>query len=273
MKNNIREEILNKIEKGEIKKKIKLQFVLRQYFVWLLAAMSIIIGSISTSIIIFSLVNSREIGGFLQAIPLIWVIVLIIFLATTYYNVRHTRKGYRYNFWIIFILSILISIVVGIGIFVFKGSSHIDQKIDNSFPSYKGVSGKMQDLWVSPDKGLLAGEVLVLRGDVLSIRDFGDNEWSIDIENISNFEKNLIKDLDEVRVVGKRVGDRTFEACTVTPWVAPRGKYIEKKKDLEKMFLEIGGRPRLGREDGRLLNDLLLGERNIEEMRTKLCGE
>ena len=116
--NDITKKIIDKIKQGQIKPRPKWEFLLKNYVIWALFAISIFIGSLATSVVIFMILNDGW-GDFsnlstgkaiILNIPYFWLAILALFLIVAYLNIKHTKKGYKYNPYLIMLLSVFVSI-------------------------------------------------------------------------------------------------------------------------------------------------------------------
>ncbi|MCK5767319.1 MAG: hypothetical protein KAH35_02955, partial [Candidatus Atribacteria bacterium] len=124
---NISEEIFKKIKKENIKPKSYRYFATKNYFIWFLFGISIILGSFAFSMILFMF---RQLdwdiyhylgNSFLKTVfislPYLWLIFLILFLGIAYYNFIHTKRGYRFRFITILVTSLIISTLLGTALY------------------------------------------------------------------------------------------------------------------------------------------------------------
>jgi len=138
MDKNISQKALKTIRDKKIKPKSKLEFSIKEYLFWLVFVLSVFIGSFAVSIIIF-MVNRGGLGrqSALLNVPYFWIIVLLIFLFLAYFNFKHTKKGYRYNPYLVVVTSVLISIVFGFVIYGFDQAERTDRMLYQKVPIYR----------------------------------------------------------------------------------------------------------------------------------------
>jgi len=233
----LREKILNYIKEEKIEPHSKWYFVIKNETIWALWVISILIGAISVSVLIFSFVNiewelytathETFFDFAVDSLPFIWIISLAIFSFVAYKNFKNTKKGYKYSIIIVLLLSILISIVGG-GIFYLFGFGKVfDEEIGGRIPLYEPIFIHRQQIWARPEKGLIFGEVIKTGPDFSSFIIKSDNgqEWVIEGSDLSEIDIDILTKFKNVRVVGVPVlknetdfSTTTMKGCVVFPW-------------------------------------------------------
>ena len=230
----ISQDALKEIKKQKIVPTPKWQFSIRNYFLWILLALFILIGSLSFSILLLAiLTNDWDIYHYLgqsfwsyliYTLPSLWILLLIIFVILAYYDFRHTRLGYRYkSFWIIG-GSILISLILGL-IFCFAGvSGKIDQYLTKSIPYYQNISGHREQVWLNPDKGLLAGEIVAVNNEDFTLKDFSNHMWQVNIQDATFKGRTSLINGMQIKIIGQKIDDNNFKAAEIRLWGSGQGQ-------------------------------------------------
>ena len=147
--NGFSKNILNIIKKKDIKLKPRWQFLLKDYVIWSVGAIALIIGGLAFSVIIYLLryddwsIYGQITGSIwefiLLTLPYFWLLILAVFILVTYYNIKHTKKGYRYSLPMIVIISIVASMVLGV-LFSHAGIGRaIDDVLGEKAPLYTKI--------------------------------------------------------------------------------------------------------------------------------------
>ncbi|MBN2418448.1 MAG: hypothetical protein JXL81_03610, partial [Deltaproteobacteria bacterium] len=167
--NDISKDTLKKIKDQGIVPRTKRYFLLRRSTVWGLFVLSVILGSIAASVAIFQVRNTdwdlfqhyrHSIPEFiLLFIPYFWGLFLIGFSIVAYYYFRRTKSGYRYRAATAVALSVVLSVIGGIGIYATGLSERLETVFEEKLPFYRGVTAHTRMVWTAPDKGLLAGRI------------------------------------------------------------------------------------------------------------------
>jgi len=287
-KEDLKNKILDVIREKEISPKPKWHFLVKDYSVWFFGIVSVLIGGVASSVVIFVLINGdwmsyRFLSDSLlehtiKVAPYYWLLFLGIFILVADYNFKNTKEGYRYSVPKIVGLSILTSIILGL-IFYSVGLAHItDYALSNRLPGYHRLNDIKKEMWNNPETGLLAGTVIPSeRSDVLIVEDFDGNRWEVSISNLMPMHFIILDNVERVVFSGKFIDKGHFEACAVKPWeLKGESPYIREKmfEQMEQSGMHIpsnygsvgGGMMRRG------LQDENLDERNIFWMRINNCG-
>lgn len=146
--NQIKQDILNKIKKGEIKKTSPWFFVTKDYFFKILFGLSIILGSIGFSSALVQLFvkpkNHMEMGfttdwfhHFLISAPYIWILFLALFMLIGWFNYKNTESGYKKDNKTVILVSVIISLILGGALFATGAGKKVDDELKNRMKPYK----------------------------------------------------------------------------------------------------------------------------------------
>ena len=221
--------ILNKIKEEKIKPISRWKFIAKDCFVWSGLGLSILIGSLSVSVIIFLLTDNdwdiyknleKSFGEYIiLSFPYLWIVVLGAFLGISYLNYKHTKKGYRHNPLLITSLGILASIILG-SIFFYSGLGlKIDRIFSNNFSHYETMLHYRKNFWMNPERGLLAGRIIsVNSSDEFQVRDLRREDWKIEGEGIIWRGDAVPQEGRVVKIIGNKKEGNIFIAKEVRPW-------------------------------------------------------
>lgn len=224
--------ILEKIKEEKIEPKPHWQFLLKDYFIWLAFAVSVVVGAlafcVTLSIIIdndWDIYRYLEIGPFehfLISLPHLWILLLLLFLAVAYYNYRHTKKGYCCRAFTILALSILGSVILGTFFHILGLGGRIDRTLSRNFPVYQQIHCccHRQDIWTQPEKGLLGGRIKrILTPKRFNLEDFSGSLWEIERDEDTLLRNGVvIFEGNEVKVIGERKENNLFHALEIRLW-------------------------------------------------------
>jgi len=242
---DITNKVLDKIKKGNIKPKPKWEFLLKKSVFWTLFGLSIVIGGIAASIIIFMImtndwdvypyVGNSFLTFIFKTLPYFWIVILGAFIGIAYYNFKHTDTGYKYRFSLFVIINILVSIVIGFTLFSLGAAKKIDKVMLNHAPLYQEFHHKPKvEMWSNPDDGLLGGEIVtIFKDDRIEILDFKNNKWIIINKDPQTLVKPPLKEGLIIQTVGEKVDNTTFKAVKIRVW---KGNF---KEDIVKKNLRV----------------------------------
>ncbi|MEI6041954.1 MAG: hypothetical protein WCQ00_00050 [bacterium] len=269
---NLEAKVLGLIEKNKIKPTSKYYFSARNKAFWSLFVLSLIIGSIAFSVMIFTFTNSESeiyeithdsiIEFILEMTPYIWIVLFATFAFLGYENYRHTNKGYKYSFSIVLLFGLVANIAGGVALHEFGISRLIDENITTNNMFIRSSDFTRRQAWNQPDKGVLSGEVISFSdgSSTFVLKDFTGNLWTISSDYIPDVSLDLISTSSQIRVVGITSGNgiasssmtRVMSACYVLPWDS--AKYAPAVADI---------REHLKNSDK--------NERNISDQRNNKC--
>lgn len=222
------ENILNKIRKEKIEPKPKWQFLLKEYLIWFLFVVSVVLGSVAFAVMLhfakygdyFYFHYQRHLlYRFITSLPFLWIILLLFFWFIAYYNLKHSRRGYKYTTGLILFLSIFISLIFGTGLFLTGFGSKAERALEKRFNFYKSLDETREEFWSDPENGYLGGyvEEIVSEKEFILI-DFHGEVWTIKLQrrvNIQVLEK--IEDR-KIQIQGRLIDNHVFEASEIEPW-------------------------------------------------------
>jgi hypothetical protein len=187
---NLANEILTKINDEHITPKPKWEFMLRSYFGWFLVFVSLLIGALAVSVVIFMFDNNQwdlydHISGnmlafILATLPYFWLIILMAFIYLIYLNFKNTQHGYKYSAFLVILAGVLISIIFG---FIFYNLG-LGQTIDDIFaqraPLYNQIINRRPKLFYHPNEGILPGKIIeIINPEQFTLDDFNRQEWLV----------------------------------------------------------------------------------------------
>ena len=241
--------ILHKIQNEHVEIAPKWHFSLREYGVWGLMLLSVLVGSVAVSVIILHTlqidiaVAVRASGGIVRHIarwaPYAWLLLLALFTLAAWYNFKHTKRGYRYSYTLVVLGSIFASLIVGTGLYFGGAAEHAERyaaRLSGGY--YAGSAEHRERVWSQPSKGLLAGVPLgtLVEGiEVVTLIDFTGKAWQVQSSSLSAQERAVMMVSPKIAIVGTRVSDSVFKACSIIPWAEP-GKRNEMRKRVQEML-------------------------------------
>ncbi len=238
--------VMDKIKVKDIKKIPEWHFLLKRIFIWCSLAVAVLLGAFAVSMVIFQLANvdwevmprlpHGPIPFFFRAMPYFWAAVSVLLFVFVYFDFKHTRKGYRYGAGTILGVGIILSLVIGIGIYSFKASERADVFL-RMMPPYRRLNMDREKMWVSPENGLLGGKVVSVQGTTMMVlEDFGKEMWNVDMSAAVFMPPDTLNVGDNVRLIGemKKVGE--FSAFEVKPFRRGQDRGPERGLELGQDF-------------------------------------
>jgi heme/copper-type cytochrome/quinol oxidase subunit 2 len=167
-------------------------------------------------------INKSLLEMVVLTMPYLWLIFLSIFVFIIYYNLKHTKTGYRYPIGLVIIVAISASIFLG-GLFALAGwGEKMDEMLATNTPFYGRAMNPHLDFWSNPEDGRLVGMINSTTSDGnLNIIDKDSQEWMIEIAD-AEIEMPIIIN-KPIRILGTKKSNNVFKAQAVFPMMPGRG--------------------------------------------------
>jgi len=234
------DKILEKIENQHIEPTPKWFFRIKNLWFWLAFGFSIFIGSISFSIILYSIqqtdfellqhVQHSKIETFLVLLPYFWIVLLILFSILAFFSFKSFKNAYKHSLLSIIGLSTFLSVLIGTLIFISGFGSLIENKFANKVELYKSIKERKLQHWMNPEEGFLAGKILIVKKDTLIIQDFDEKIWTVYYSDIFIPPVLEIEKDENIKIIGKKKSDNLFHVLEIRPWRVGRNNQRVKKK-------------------------------------------
>jgi hypothetical protein len=230
--------LLEKIKEEKIAPKPRWTFLLKESVIWGAGSLSLLVGGLVTAVVIYFFrdnslnVYQRMDGSFLKFIfftlPYFWLIFLALFIFVLYYNLKHTGRGYRYSVAAVAIISILLSLVLGVIFFQLGAGRLIDDLLGERSPLYPQVFNQPIVFWNTPEEGRLTGLVISRISDSEFILwDIDRQEWRVVSEAGHYFLSGAVEANRPIRIIGVKIDDNIFEAREILP-VGPGRNFFHR---------------------------------------------
>ena len=228
----IKDTIINKLHQSEVEPRTKWYFAAKNIVFWVLFVFSVLIGGMAMSIVFhLSLMNPvHELSDvswwhrLIMFVPVFWLGLLSVFVISAFFNVTHTKIGYKYNHYLIVVISILASFVLGF-VFMLGGINKIiEQKTFDHVPGYRQLQVQQYHGWMNPEAGRLIGVVETRSGEVIELRAVDRSLWSVggDPAVVAIIQPGM-----RLKIFGRMSGDHMFDAQIISPWFG--GRMLDEK--------------------------------------------
>jgi hypothetical protein len=222
------EKFIEKIKESDIKPRPKWRFTLPNMIMWMVMILSVIIGAIAFSIILFAIqqidfdlishMSHSRFEWWLGMLPFIWIIALLIFTAIAVVGLRYTRKGYKYKLKSLLAYNIAFSILTGSLFFIAGGANWLDNIFAAKVNVYESVQAKKMKMWSVPEEGYLAGYLQEINESTVVLKDFDDKIWLIDLGDARISHAVKLEKEELVKIIGRQISSDEFSAEEVRPW-------------------------------------------------------
>jgi hypothetical protein len=230
---NLEEKIINKIKEEKIQPRSVWYFLARDYSLWSLVFVSVVLAGFSFAPIIF-IIQNLELGYIKHISNNIYLFILsilpypsiILCLLTTYLSTlawERTAKGYKFDGKKVFTVSFLISLILGIFLNL---SWNLGKLVDDdfrqaSFGNYRSFEQKRNEFWFKPAEGRILGNIKNISTSSFELSNEQNNfAKEINFDDTVIGKENIIVE-NNVRVVGfeEEATDspKIFIACIIFP--------------------------------------------------------
>lgn len=228
--NMLRDQVLEKIKREEIRPVASGYFVLRRWIGWGLVVALLVFSTLATAFAVHIVLEidweafrHTEVSGVravLMSIPFLWLLLTIGFLLVASVIMRKTGRGYRYPLGILLLVFPLISTATGFSI----EHSRFDEPIEKFFlgdlsqpEPWQRLLPSAEQQWAQPENGLLGGAVIEVDAEqeTLMLEDREKKEWEVDFREAA-IESNIdLQPNTQVNMIGTETGPSEFEAVVI----------------------------------------------------------
>lgn len=222
---NASQKAMEKIMKGEVAPRSRWRFVVQNTFLWILGFLSILAGAIVVSVIIFTLANSdmdlyREIYGYMVSrftltFVLLWILITGGFIALCDVAIRNTQRGYVYPLWLILVVDIFASVIIGFIFYTSGIGCMIDSTLGTYIAQYRDIEQRRVELFHKPEQGILMGRIIDVKEDYLEVATTNGDMWIVFIDELPECKSTQLTIGNQVVFAGQINDDHLFVACDV----------------------------------------------------------
>ena len=224
------DKILEKIEHQQIEPTPKWYFQFKNWGFWCLFVISILIGSMAFSIILYSIQQTDFVlishfshsswENILVLLPYFWLILLLVFSILAFFSFKNFKKAYKYSLVSILALSVFLSILLGTLSFISGIASFLENKFAYQVEIYNSIEEKKLQHWMQPENGFLAGTIIDVKLDTLTLKDFNQKQWQIQYHNIFIPPLLELTEGEQIKIMGEKTESSVFIATEIRPWKA-----------------------------------------------------
>lgn len=243
--------VMSRIEGGEVCPRSKTFFQTRECAVWVLWLISVVVGALAVAVTFFVL-NHRQYALYkathdnffafmVEVLPFLWIVVFGLMVFVGVYELRRTKRGYRYPLWQIFGSSLLLSLAGGAALQLFGFGYSADHILGQYMTMYNSQEKIEQKMWQAPDEGRLLGRFggpLPAPSSLVRFTDVTGNEWGVNVDELSMKERELLLQDEIVRLIGQITDGEmgVFYSCGAFPWMLDKPMTREDLRAAKEAF-------------------------------------
>lgn len=235
METDFSREILEKIKKDGIKPKSKWHFMLKDYVVWFVFAVSIVLGALSFSIILhfweindwdaYYRVSDNFVAFVALTMPYFWLACFLAFVLVAYRYLQHTKTGYRLEFAKVVFLNLVLTFVGGAVLYSVGLGRQAENEFAKRAPFYDNLRNDQEKIWLRPEQGVIIGRVIEIEAesDLIELDDPRQATWIVDTSDAEYFQGFIVQEGFMIKVFGKRGEGNYFVAEEIRPLLKEHG--------------------------------------------------
>lgn len=243
--------VLAQIEKDHVTQVPRWQFLLTEYGVWVSFGVVVFIGAIAVSMMVFFMLHAgfalyeathdTPLDLLIDVLPVAWIATFLLMAVLAHYNLRYTKKGYKYRVWQILLSSILLSLALGFVFYTVGFSFVVDAFVEHQIPLFPGLKKVETRIWQAPEQGRMAG-VYVGNGtseDVVIFNDSNGTTWQLNTAELNDIDLRNLLSGNQVHVLGvpSSTTDAYFYGCGVFPWMEERNPSFADIQNERQTFI------------------------------------
>ena len=230
----LKDTLLKRIDDEQVTPRSRMFFKSRECFIWSLWLLSVLVGALAVGISLFVVTrrqyelyeatHSNWFTFLVDVLPFVWIIIFGIMSYLAVYNLRSTKKGYRYSVPTILASSIVLSFAGGSALQYFGLGYSIDSLLGQQMSMYMSQDKVEVALWQAPQDGRLIGQRInpaFMGTSTLLFEDSNGTQWLLQTQELFPADAALLVTNKTVRVLGKVMDSEKnrFHACGVFPWM------------------------------------------------------
>lgn len=226
---------LEKIKKEHIAPESRWKYLVRRYAMWFLFGLIVVFGAISFATAYYLLtsldwdlyrfMHQSFLGYSLSIFPYFWAILISLFIAIAFFDIRKTETGYRFS-WLKISLVVVGGIILLGGLMSAVGvGKKFNGMMSKGVPYYgKHMMVTKESQWSNPGGGFLAGKIVAISAGEIEIVDLGGKKWRIlsDDKTLIRPKANISMQ-QMIKIIGTQLGSDSFSAIEIRPWMGGGG--------------------------------------------------
>ncbi len=240
--------VLTRLKEEAITPRPRWQCLLSEYGRWFLWALTVVLAALVFSVALevmmsapyalYEATHSNFLTFFMDIMPLLWLTLLVALVALALYELRQTKRGYRYSLLLVIGSSFGLSLFGAVIFHVVHTGFWLDQSLGRQMPYYMSLEKQESKMWHNPAAGRFVG-VSVIPTDSLppllpsasvAFKDVDGVTWTIITDNLTPKEEELLHTAMPVRIIATSTSPLVLHLCAVLPWLFDH--YMPKEERL-----------------------------------------
>lgn len=284
---SVKSSVYDRIQCEKICPRSRWYFLTHEYLMWGLFVLSVLIGALAVSVTLFVVTqhqyalyeatHENYVTFLVDVLPYLWIGVFTVMALLAVYNLRHTKRGYRYPLSAIMGSSMVLSLAGGSALQLFGFGYTVDHMLGTQMRMYVSQEKMEERLWQNPAEGRLLGRIEVpeATSSVVLFTDADGEKWHIDISELTPHERVLLHHEEPVRIIGKILDEemKEFHSCGAFPWMLnPSMSREELHAAREAFLMRLEGYKEQAEKVAKDVEQMAFGTSTPDEAETP-CGQ
>lgn len=251
----MKDAVLKRLEAEGITPRSRLYFMAHEYALWGAWGATVLLGAVSLAVLSFSSVymgyalyeatHENLLTFLIDSLPFLWLMALALMIFAAHFNLRHTKKGYKYPVILVIGSSLGLSVVGGVVLHYLGAGYYFDRFLGEVSGAYESRLEFEAHLWQAPKQGRLVGraelpdEAGVIKG--LLFTDIDNESWQLIPEDLNERESEMLRSGRKVKIIiatTSQTGAEVYIACGVFPWMMDEVPVIANWKENRDRFVK-----------------------------------
>ena len=254
MDNKIKESVLERLEREGITPRSRLYWLSYEYAFWGAWLLSVVLGAVALAVLSFTSLyigyslyeatHQSFLTFFFDTLPYLWFLAFAGLTIVAYFNLRNTKRGYKYPLYLVVGSSFGFSVLGAIVLHSLGAGYTLDRYMGEQLGSYQSRAEFEAQMWQNPLEGRMFGAAKVLDEDDLEhVRfiDVKNEEWDVTISELRAKDAELLLSGHKVRMLVATTTEELRDgmiACAVFPWILDTAPGMERWRAERKNFIE-----------------------------------
>ncbi|PIR86013.1 hypothetical protein COU14_01205 [Candidatus Kaiserbacteria bacterium CG10_big_fil_rev_8_21_14_0_10_44_10] len=254
MNNKIKESVLERLEREGITPRSRLYWLSYEYAFWGAWLLSVVLGAVALAVLSFTSLyigyslyeatHQSFLTFFFDTLPYLWFLAFAGLTIVAYFNLRNTKRGYKYPLYLVVGSSFGFSVVGAVVLHSLGAGFYLDHYMGQHLKSYQSRAEFEAQMWQNPLEGRLLGVLKAPSDDDLKqvlFTDVNNEDWDVTITELRTRDAELLLSGHKVRMLVATTTEELRDgmiACAVFPWILDAAPGVERWRAERKNFIE-----------------------------------
>lgn len=233
-KKHLAQSVLHTIQEQNITPRPRWHYIVKDGVFWGVFFLSILLGAGGGAVVLYAILDTdfdlityvptSQLTSFLRLLPALWVLLFGFFVWAAVWGAQHTKKGYRHSIVWLVGTNMLLSLLLGGGLYAAGGGEVLERVFAEHVPFYRSIQERRKEIWRRAGGGFLVGKILDMEEEnMLILEDIKNNVWRVDYSRARVHPELTLENGTQIRMIGEKdKEDFLFRARAIVPWSGGR---------------------------------------------------